>query len=114
MLNLELIADTCAALSVQSYTALLAGFLTDESASVSGLLASLESGGSTEERVKAAHRLKGAAASLGLRELADTARDIETGAPQLTEETALLAANRVRTQFDAARDIAGRMGWFDA
>jgi signal transduction histidine kinase/CheY-like chemotaxis protein len=114
MLNLELIADTCAALSVQSYTALLAGFLTDESASVSGLLTALESGGGTEERVKAAHRLKGAAASLGLRELADTAREIETEADRLTEETALLAANRLRTQFDAARDIAGRMGWFDA
>ena len=114
MLNLELIADTCTALSVQSYTALLAGFLTDESASVSGLLVTLEPGGDVEGRVKAAHRLKGAAASLGLRELAETAREIETDAAALTDETALLAAKRVSTQFEAAREITGRMGWFVA
>ena len=114
MLNLELIADTCAALSVASYAALLAGFLSDERASVAGLLATLEPGGGIAERTSAAHRLKGAASSLGLRALADTAQEIETGATALTEETASLAAQRLRTQFDAARDITDRMGWFDA
>ena len=115
VLNLELIADTCSALSVQSYTALLNGFLMDDSASVSGLLATLEAPGEdTEVRVKAAHRLKGAAASLGLRALADTAGEIEREAANLSEETALLAATRLRAQFEAARETTGRMGWFVA
>lgn len=114
ILNLELIADTCAALSAPSYAALLAGFLTDESASLADLLVALEPGGETSERAKAAHRLKGAAASLGLRELADTAHALETGAEALTPDTAALAAQRLRTQMEAARDIAGRMGWFTA
>jgi two-component system, sensor histidine kinase len=111
MLDLALIADTCAALSVQSYGALLAGFLADESASLADLLASLEPGGEAADRAKAAHRLKGAAASLGLCALADTAREIETGADALTQGTALLAAQCLRTQFEAARDITGRLGW---
>jgi HPt (histidine-containing phosphotransfer) domain-containing protein len=96
---------------VQSYGALLAGFLADESASLADLLASLEPGGEAADRAKAAHRLKGAAASLGLCALADTAREIETGADALTQGTALLAAQCLRTQFEAARDITGRLGW---
>jgi HPt (histidine-containing phosphotransfer) domain-containing protein len=93
---------------------LLAGFLSDESASLADLLASLEQGGEASDRSNAAHRLKGAAASLGLRELADTAREIEADAEALTQETASLAAQRLRTQFKAARDITSRMGWFGA
>jgi signal transduction histidine kinase/ActR/RegA family two-component response regulator/HPt (histidine-containing phosphotransfer) domain-containing protein len=114
MLDLALIADTCAALSVQSYGALLAGFLADESASLADLLASLEPGGAAADRAKAAHRLKGAAASLGLCALADTAREIETGADALTQDTASLAAQCLRTQFEAARDITCRLGWSSA
>ncbi|WP_310462519.1 ATP-binding protein [Sphaerotilus sp.] len=114
LLDLALIADTCAALSAPCYRVLLAGFLSDESASLADLLASLEQGGGASDRSNAAHRLKGAAASLGLRELADTAREIEADAEALTQETASLAAQRLRTQFKAARDITSRMGWFGA
>ncbi|MEY2875172.1 MAG: hypothetical protein RLZZ373_2543 [Pseudomonadota bacterium] len=113
-LDLVRIADTCAALSVQSYRALLAGFLSDDSAAQADLLASLEQGGEASDRSKAAHRLKGAAASLGLRELADTADEIETHAEALTQETAALAAQRLRSQFEAVREMTSRLGWLSA
>lgn len=118
MLDLGLIADTCAALSAASYGALLAGFMADESASLSELLALLcqRDSGTADRTAAAAHRLKGAAASLGLREVADTARDIEDEATAgtLTDETAALAARRLRGQFDAARELVSRMGWLGA
>jgi signal transduction histidine kinase/CheY-like chemotaxis protein len=110
-LDMVLIADTCMALSVQSYGALLAGFLSDDSASLADLLALLEPGGVAADRSAAAHRFKGAAASLGLRELADTACAIEMDAGALTQETAALAAQCLRTQFAAAREITSRLGW---
>jgi signal transduction histidine kinase/DNA-binding NarL/FixJ family response regulator/HPt (histidine-containing phosphotransfer) domain-containing protein len=114
VLDLAHIADTCAALSADAYRTLLAGFMSDESASLSGLLVLLEQGGEADERAKAAHRLKGAAASLGLRELAETAGALEADAASLTEESAPQMAQHLRTQFEAAREMATRLGWLVA
>jgi signal transduction histidine kinase/ActR/RegA family two-component response regulator/HPt (histidine-containing phosphotransfer) domain-containing protein len=111
VLDLAHIADTCAALSVDAYRTLLAGFLSDESASLSDLLALLEQGGAADDRMKAAHRLKGAAASLGLRELAETAGALEAGAASLTGEAARQMAQHLRAQFEAAREMTARLGW---
>ncbi|WP_442775729.1 ATP-binding protein [Sphaerotilus montanus] len=114
VLDLAHIADTCAALSADAYRTLLAGFMSDESASLSGLLVLLEQGGEADERAKAAHRLKGAAASLGLRELAETAGALEADAASLTEESAPQMAQHLRTQFETAREMATRLGWLVA
>jgi two-component system, sensor histidine kinase len=114
VLNLAHIADTCAALSADAYRGLLAGFMADESASLSDLLALLTTGGGAEERSKAAHRIKGAAASLGLQELAETAKGLEEGAASLTDEAAQQMAQHLREQFEAARDMATRLGWLSA
>jgi HPt (histidine-containing phosphotransfer) domain-containing protein len=116
-LDLGLIADTCAALSAVAYGGLLAGFMSDESASLANLLVLLEQPrGAAEDLANAAHRFKGAAASLGLRELAETAGDIEneSEAKTLTDETAALAARRLMTQFETARELVSRMGWLGA
>lgn len=114
VLDLTHIADTCAALSADAYRTLLAGFMSDESASLSDLLALLTNGGEADERAKAAHRIKGAAASLGLRELAETAKTLEVDAASLTEESAQQMAQRLREQFEAAREMATRLGWLGA
>jgi HPt (histidine-containing phosphotransfer) domain-containing protein len=114
LLDLGLIADTCAALSATSYGVLLTGFMADESASLASLMVCLEQPQCPgTERAQAAHRLKGAAANLGLREITDTARDIEleADAGTLTDETAALAARRLRGQFETARELLSRMGW---
>jgi two-component system, sensor histidine kinase len=114
LLDLALIADTCAALSAVSYGVLLSGFMADESASLAGLLACLEQPHCPAlERAQAGHQLKGAAANLGLREIADTAREIEleAEADTLTDETAALAARRLRGQFETAKELLSRMGW---
>ena len=114
-LDLALIADTCSALTARSYGALLAGFMADESASLAELLAVLEQpGAEATERAKAAHRLKGAASSLGLKALADSAHEIEEHAVSLTDQTATLAAQRLRGQFESAREITTRLGWLGA
>ena len=120
VLDLEMIADTCAALSAEAYQSLLAGFLADESQSLADLLRLLaqwtgEAGeGEVAAVSQAAHRLKGAAANLGLREVSQTARDIETEAASLTEEAARLTAQRLQDQFDMARSIAVKLGWLAA
>jgi HPt (histidine-containing phosphotransfer) domain-containing protein len=114
VLDLPHIADTCAALSADAYRTLLAGFMSDESDSLSDLLALLTEGGGADDRTKAAHRLKGAAASLGLQELAETAKGLEAEAASLTEEAAQQMAQRLREQFEAARDMATRLGWLGA
>jgi two-component system, sensor histidine kinase len=114
LLDLGLIADTCAALSATSYGVLLTGFMADESASLASLMASLDRPQCPgAERAQAAHRLKGAAANLGLCQIADTVRDIEleADAGTLTDETAALAARRLRGQFETARELLSRMGW---
>ena len=61
-----------------------------------------------------AKRLKGAAASLGLRELAETAGALEADAASLTEESAPQMAQHLRTQFETAREMATRLGWLVA
>ncbi|MEX8493515.1 ATP-binding protein [Sphaerotilus sp.] len=114
VLDLAHIADTCAALSAGAYRTLLAGFMSDESASLSDLLALLEQGSDADDRSKAAHRLKGAAASLGLRELAETAKVLEADAASLTEASAQQMAQRLREQLNAAREMATRLGWLNS
>jgi signal transduction histidine kinase/CheY-like chemotaxis protein/HPt (histidine-containing phosphotransfer) domain-containing protein len=114
LLDLVLIADTCAALSAASYGVLLTGFMADESASLANLMACLEQPRCpAPERARTGHQIKGAAANLGLREIADTARDIELEAEAgtLTDETAALAARRLRSQYETARELLSRLGW---
>ena len=116
VLDLELIADTCAALSAEAYQSLLSGFLADESRSLADVLRLLAQwAGDTEVNAtaiaQAAHRLKGAAANLGLREVAQTARDIEAQAPSMTEDSACRVAQQLQEQFETARTVAVKLGW---
>ena len=112
MLDLTLIADTCAALSADNYRALLAGFLQDESRTFADLLALLDQGHFDASCTAAAHRLKGAAATLGLQELARTAKALEQlDKSTLTTEAAQLWRTQLREQWALSRTLLARLGW---
>jgi hypothetical protein len=112
VLDLALIADTCAVLSADNYRGLLAGFLRDESRTFSDLLELLDQGRFDDTCTAAAHRLKGAAATLGLQELASTAKALEQlDKSTLTTESAQEWRTRLRDQWTLSRALLARLGW---
>jgi HPt (histidine-containing phosphotransfer) domain-containing protein len=113
VLDLEAIGEVCVAVSISGYGALLGGFLADESGTLAELLEVLNQADGS--RLKAAgHKLKGAAANLGLRELAQTAREIEQGGDTLDAAQCAAYATRLAEEFDTARVLCARMGWVSA
>ena len=76
VLDLELITDACAMLGVERLRSLLQSFFADESRTLADLLERVD-GGQIEGLSASAHRVKGTAATLGLRQLAESARQIE-------------------------------------
>ncbi|MGY0193472.1 response regulator [Leptothrix sp. BB-4] len=110
VLDLEAIGEVCVAVSVSGYGSLLGGFLADESGTLADLLEVLRL--ADVARLKAAgHKLKGAAANLGLRELAATAREIEQGGETFDAEQCAELLVRLTDEFETARAICTRMGW---
>ncbi|MGR6805748.1 ATP-binding protein [Sphaerotilus natans] len=110
VLDLELITDTCAMLGVERLRSLLQSFFADESRTLADLLDRVERE-DVEGLGAAAHRVKGTAATLGLRQLAESARQIEErGLPdeaaQRQELTRLL-----HQQIDQAREMCIKLGW---
>ncbi|KDB53524.1 hypothetical protein X805_08890 [Sphaerotilus natans subsp. natans DSM 6575] len=110
VLDLDLITDTCAMLGVERLRSLLQSFFADESRTLADLLDRVERE-DVEGLGAAAHRVKGTAATLGLRQLAESARQIEErGLPdeaaQRQELTRLL-----HQQIDQAREMCIKLGW---
>ncbi|MEY4755091.1 MAG: hypothetical protein RJA44_2766 [Pseudomonadota bacterium] len=80
LLDMEMIGQMMVAVGVDSYRMLLTSFLSDEHRTQAELFELLEQADDARidrELRSAAHKLKGAAASLGLRELARQARELE-------------------------------------
>ncbi len=110
VLDLEAIGEVCVAVSISGYGSLLGGFLADESGTLSELLGVLQQ--ADAPRLKAAgHKLKGAAANLGLRELAATAKEIEQGGEALDAGQCATLAARLAEELETARALCARMGW---
>ncbi len=109
LLDLESIAEVCVGVSLAGYQSLLGGFLADESGSIAELLAVLREHDAAQVRA-AAHKFKGAAASLGLRQLADTARELESQGEALTAEQASASAVQLDAELTQARALCMRMG----
>ncbi|WP_130482940.1 ATP-binding protein [Sphaerotilus mobilis] len=110
VLDLEAIGEVCVAVSIKGYGDLLGGFLSDESGTLADLLMVLRQADAS--RLKAAgHKLKGAAANLGLRELAATAKTIEQGGETLDAAQCEALAARLVEEFETARALCARMGW---
>jgi signal transduction histidine kinase/CheY-like chemotaxis protein len=76
-LNMGMVGEVCIAVSLQGYHTLLESFLGDEAGGFRRLYLALDTQ-SLEALPTAAHSMKGAAASLGLRALAQAAQRIET------------------------------------
>lgn len=112
VLDLEAIGEVCMAVSISGYGSLLSGFLADESGTLAELLDVLQRADAS--RLKAAgHKLKGAAANLGLRELAATAREIEQGGDSLDAGQCARLHERLTDEFETTRALCQRMGWVD-
>ncbi|MEY8879696.1 MAG: ATP-binding protein [Leptothrix sp. (in: b-proteobacteria)] len=127
VLDLETIGEVAVAVTMPGYVRLLGDFLADESATLQGLidlllvdvapdgLLSLQGPPSAAELQSAAHRLKGAAASLGLRQVAQIACELEDGAGALAHADAAPArrdqAQRLQDELMLCEALTRRMGW---
>ena len=110
VLDLELITDACAMLGVERLRSLLQSFFADESRTLADLLERVD-GGQIEGLSASAHRVKGTAATLGLRQLAESARQIEErGLPGEDAERQELV-RLLRQQIDQAREMCIKLGW---
>lgn len=110
VLDLEAIGEVCMAVSIGGYSGLLGGFLADESGTLAELLQVLQQ--ADAGRLKAAgHKLKGAAANLGLRSLAEIAREIEQGGDTLDAEQCQALAVRLVEDIETTRAVCARIGW---
>ena len=110
VLDLELITDTCAMLGVERLRSLLQSFFADESHTLADLLERVD-GGQIEGLSASAHRVKGTAATLGLRQLAESARQIEErGLPGEDAQRQELV-RLLRQQIDQAREMCIKLGW---
>jgi signal transduction histidine kinase/DNA-binding NarL/FixJ family response regulator/HPt (histidine-containing phosphotransfer) domain-containing protein len=110
VLDLEAIGEVCLAVSMTGYMNLLSGFLADESRTIDELIEVLEA--HDPDRLKAAaHKLKGAAANLGLRLMSQTAREIEQADPIPDAAACQAYAVRLVEELDLTRAVCQRMGW---
>ena len=110
VLDLEMITDTCAMLGVERLRSLLQSFFADESRTLADLLERVD-GGQIEGLSASAHRVKGTAATLGLRQLAESARQIEErGLPGEDAQRQELV-RLLRQQIDQAREMCIKLGW---
>lgn len=110
LLDLETIAEVCVAITVPGFQGLLGSFLAPDSASLAELQVALQSAES-EPLYRAAHKVKGAAANLGLRQISRIAAELEDAAATGADldrdaRRADLDAELVRT-----RAACTRMGW---
>ncbi|MFM2340789.1 MAG: hypothetical protein RLZZ592_442 [Pseudomonadota bacterium] len=109
VLDLELISDTCALLGVERLRTLLQAFFSDDSGAVTQLLALLAQA-SAEGLPMAAHRVRGTAATLGLKQLAATVADIEQHGLGAGDPAEALE-QQLRQQIELSWRMCARMGW---
>ncbi|MFM2348175.1 MAG: hypothetical protein RL654_2928 [Pseudomonadota bacterium] len=110
ILDLALITDTCAMLGVERLRSLLQSFFADESRTLADLLDRVERE-ELEGLSASAHRVKGTAATLGLRQLAESARQLEEhGLPAEAAQRQELA-RLLRQQIEQAHETCSKLGW---
>jgi two-component system, sensor histidine kinase len=109
VLDLEAIGEVCLAVSMVGYNSLLTGFLADESRTIAELIEVLEHHDRAQFKA-VAHKLKGAAANLGLRLLSATAREIELAEAELDEPRCRDYAARLTDELDLTRALCTRLG----
>ena len=110
LLDLETIAEVCVAITVTGFQGLLGSFLAEESTSLAELMAALESSES-EPLHRAAHKVKGAAANLGLRQLARMAAELEAQAAAGADMDREAQLTAFQTELTRTRAACVRLGW---
>lgn len=108
-LDMGMVGEVCIAVSLPGYRSLLEGFLGDEAGSFEQLYRALETQ-SIHTLARAAHSMKGAAASLGLQALAQLALRIEREGGTLTATQCQEAAAELRELQHIAHALCQRMG----
>lgn len=114
-LDLEAIAEICIGVGLAGYRSLLGGLLGDGSDALTELLQSLDPGADPAGVRAAAHKFKGAAASMGLRRLAATAAQWEQAAAAATldAEQRACAMQQVSDDFHRTRALCQRIGYLE-
>jgi two-component system, sensor histidine kinase len=122
LLDLEAIAEVCVAITLTGFQGLLNSFLAEGSTSLAELMAALESP-EPEPLYRAAHKVKGAAANLGLRQIARLAAELEVeaqaaadadadaGAGAGTDTDRLAQRTALETELTRTRAACVRLGW---
>ncbi|MDD2546470.1 MAG: ATP-binding protein [Burkholderiaceae bacterium] len=109
VLDMDQIGEICAAISLEGYRSLLDQLFLDRAGTLDPVLAPLR-----EHRTAAlqppAHALKGSAACLGLRQLADCARHIEHSGADFNPAACERSAQAVQAAWDSAQALCQRMG----
>jgi CheY-like chemotaxis protein len=114
VLDLEAIGEVCVGVSMSGYRGLLGGFLADESRTVAELFEALAPGVDAAVRRAAAHRVKGAAANLGLRQLSQLARDVELAEGEPDAEALAAWSAQLDEAWTLTRAMCDRMGLLTA
>jgi two-component system, sensor histidine kinase len=109
-LALESIGELCALVTLGGVRPLLEEFFDDDSETFTALLLALEGPDPAQLR-KAAHALKGAAHLLGLKGLAEQAREVELGAATWTAQEREQAAQRLRLGWEKSWALCRCVGF---
>ncbi len=109
-LDMAVIGEVCLGVSLSGFRSVVAAFLTNDSGSLGVLLDALDAQRCTELRA-AAHAVKGAAASMGLRAVDILARDIESHGGSFSAQQCRDAAALLRERVDTTLALCRRMGF---
>jgi hypothetical protein len=112
-LDLEAIAEICVTVGLEGYRSLLAGLLAESSPALDELLRALDPAADPAAIRGAAHKFKGAVASLGLKRLAATAKAWELASAEAPLEAGQReqAAQALRDGFQHTRALCLRVGY---
>ncbi|MEY8879282.1 MAG: ATP-binding protein [Leptothrix sp. (in: b-proteobacteria)] len=117
LLDMEVIGEICIAVGPAGYRELLIGFLADQSGTLRELFDLLESDPAERKLAELKHvlfKLKGVAASLGLRKVASMARELELSADELADPARCAAiVEQLNVDLALARELCQRLGLVD-
>ena len=109
-LDMSVIGDVCVGVTLAGYQSVLTGFLSDDGGSAAHLLTTLDTADTPKLRA-AAHAVKGASASLGLRSVHALAMAIEAEGANYRAAECTSAAALLREHLATAKALLQRMGF---
>ncbi|MFM2056612.1 MAG: hypothetical protein RLY71_997 [Pseudomonadota bacterium] len=115
LLDMEVIGEICIAVGPTGYRELLTGFMADQSGTLRELFELLDrdhAKRTPDELKQVAFKLRGVAASLGLRKVASMARELELAADELTDPVRCAAVvEQIKADLALACELCQRLGF---